>query len=151
MYFQILCIGGLVNAIIHINRNVLKSIGETKTIFFTQIIITIMGLIGVAYFLRYDIKILVIWIVCTSYINWLLISIMTGRKIGYSLWMQCNDLFLNILFSIIAGYVSYRIGLLIANEIVTALIGALLFAVIYFLLHFIFKTKQFKTVLSSNK
>ncbi|MBR3711324.1 MAG: lipopolysaccharide biosynthesis protein [Bacteroidales bacterium] len=151
VYFQILCIGGLVNAIIHINRNVLKSIGETKTIFFTQIIITIMGLIGVAYFLRYDIKILVIWIVCTSYINWLLISIMTGRKIGYSLWMQCNDLFLNILFSIIAGYVSYRIGLLIANEIVTALIGALLFAVIYFLLHFIFKTKQFKTVLSSNK
>lgn len=151
VYFQILCIGGLVNAIIHINRNVLKSIGETKTIFFTQIIITIMGLIGVAYFLRYDIKILVIWIVCTSYINWLLISIMTGRKIGYSLWMQCNDLFLNILFSIIAGYVSYRIGLLIANEFVTALIGALLFAVIYFLLHFIFKTKQFKTVLSSNK
>jgi O-antigen/teichoic acid export membrane protein len=150
-YFQILCVGGLVNAIIHINRNVLKSIGETKTLFFTQIIITTIGLLGVVYFLRYDIKVLVIWIVCTSYINCLLISFMTGRKIGYSLWKLFKDLFLNILFSIIAGCASYRIGLLITNEIVTALVGALLFVIFYFLLHFVFKTKQFKTVLSSNK
>lgn len=150
-YFQILCVGGLVNAIIHIDRNVLKSIGETKILFITQIIITIIGMIGVVYFLRYDIKILVIWTVCTSYINWLLISFVTGRKIGYSLWMQFKDLFLNILFSIIAGYASYRVGLLVANEIVTALLGALAFALIYFLLHFVFKTKQFKIVLSSNK
>lgn len=150
-YFQILCVGGLVNAIIHICRNVLKSIGETKTLFYTQIAITVIGLCGVVYFLRYDIKVLVIWVVCTSYINWLLISAITGRKIGYSLWMQFKDLFLNILFSIIAGYVSYQIGWLISNEIVTALLGALVFAIIYFLLHFLFKTKQIRTVLNSYK
>lgn len=150
-YFQILCIGGLVNAIIHIYRNVLKSIGETKVLFVTQIIITAIGLMGVAFFLRYEIKMLVIWITVTSYVNCLLISFATGRKIGYSIWMQFKDLFLNILFSIVAGYVSYQIGLLIHNEIATAFIGALLLAALYFLLHYIFKTKQLNTVLNSNR
>ncbi|MBR3412746.1 MAG: lipopolysaccharide biosynthesis protein [Bacteroidales bacterium] len=150
-YFQILCIGGLVNAIIHIYRNVLKSIGETNVLFFTQVVVTLIGLVGVACFLHFNIKTLVIWIVGTSYINWLLISFVMGRKIGYSMWMQAKDLFINVLFSIVAGLVAYQTGLLISNEIVTALLGALLFGVIYLILHFVFKTKQFKMVINSNK
>lgn len=151
-YFQILCIGGLMNAIIHINRSVLKSVGETKVLFINQTIVTVIGLIGMVYFSHYyDIKVLVLWIVCVSWINGLLISYLAGRKIGYSLWMMFKDVIINFLFAVIAGYVSYQIGLLITNEIVTALLGALLFAIIYFLLHFIFKTKQYKTVLNSNK
>lgn len=150
-YFQILCIGGLVNSIIHIYRNVLKSVGETNVLFFTQVVVTVIGLVGVVCFLHFNIKTLVIWIVGTSYINWLLISFVTGRKIGYSMWMQVKDLFINVLFSVVAGLVAYQIGLLISNEIVTALLGALLFAVIYILLHFVFKTKQFQMVKDSNK
>ena len=150
-YFQILCIGGLVNAIIHIYRNVLKSIGETKALFITQIVITLIGLVGVAFFLRYEIKMLVIWVTVTAYINCLLICFATGRKIGYSLWMQLRDLFFNILFSFVAGYVSSRIELLFTNEIVTAFLGAILLAALYFMLHFIFKTRQFNTVLNSNR
>lgn len=151
VYFQILCIGGLVNAIIHIYRNVLKSISGTKALFITQIFITAIGLIGVAYFVRYEIKMLIIWVTVSSFINCLLISFATGRIIGYSLWMQFKDLFLNILFSIVAGYVSFRIGLLLINEIVTAFLGALLLAAIYFLLHFVFNTRSLKTVLNSNR
>ena len=150
-YFQILCIGGLVNAIIHISRSVLKSVGETKYMFISQTVVTVAGLVGMEYFSHYDIKLLVIWIVCVSWINGLLLSFLAGRKIGYSLWMMFKDVIINFLFAIIAGFVSYQIGLLITNEIVTALLGALLFAAIYFLLHFIFKTKQFNTVLTANK
>ena len=150
-YFHLLCIGGLVNAFIHINRSVLKSIGETKSMFIGQVIVTVIGLVGMAYFSHYEIKVLILWIVCVSWINGLLLGFLAGRKTGYNLWMVFKDVIINFLFAIIAGYASYRVGLLITNEIVTALLGALLFAVIYFLLHFIFKTKQFKTVLSSNK
>ncbi len=150
-YFQILCVGGLVNAIIHISRSVLKSVGETKYMFISQTVVTVVGLVGMAYFSQhYAIKVLVVWVVCVSWINGLLLSFLAGRKIGYNLWMIFKDLINNFLFAIIAGFISYQIRLLITNEIVTALLGALLFAAIYFLLHFIFKTKQYTTVLSSN-
>jgi len=150
-YFHILCFGGLVNAFIHISRSVLKSIGETKTMFINQTIVTIIGLSGMVYFSRYEIKALIVWIVCVSWINGLLLSFLAGRKTGYNLWLVFKDVIINFLFAVIAGYVSYQVGLLITNEIATALLGALLFAVIYYLLHFIFKTKQYNTVLTANK
>ena len=148
-FFQILCFGGLVNALIHICRDVLKSIGETKPLFFTQTVITLVGLGGVAWMLRYDINILILWIAGVSYINWFLISIAIGHKIGYTVFMQCKDIFLNMLFSIVAGFISFIIGASIANIIVNTVVGALLFAIIYFLLHFVFKTRQLQTVMSS--
>jgi O-antigen/teichoic acid export membrane protein len=150
-FFRILCVGGVFNAIIHINRNVLKSVGETRRLFFTQIITTIIGLAGVAYFLRYDLKMLVIWIACTSFINGLFIGFSTGRKIGYNLLMQFKDMFPNFLFALMAGFISYYIGQFIANDILNALIGALIFAVVYFLPHFVLKTRQLQTVQNSNK
>ena len=148
-YFQILCFGGLVNALIHINRNVLKSLGETKVIFLTQIIITAIGLGGVTWLLRYDINTLIIWIVCVSYLNWITISIFAGRKIGYSLLKQLKDVSLNIVFAVIAGLISYFIGSLVTNIIIKTIVGALLYALIYFVLHYIFKTKQLKTLRAS--
>ena len=151
-YFQILCVGGLMNAIIHISRSVLKSVGETKYMFISQTVVTAVGLAGMFFISQhYDIKVLVVWIVCVSWINGLLLSFLAGRRIGYSLWMMFRDLIINFLFAIIAGCVSYQVGLLIANEIATAMLGALLFAALYFLLHFIFKTRQYNTVVTANK
>ena len=137
------------NALIHINRNVLKSLGETKVIFLTQIIITAIGLGGVTWLLRYDINTLIIWIVCVSYLNWITISIFAGRKIGYSLLKQLKDVSLNIVFAVIAGLISYFIGSLVTNIIIKTIVGALLYALIYFVLHYIFKTKQLKTLRAS--
>ena len=150
-YFQILCVGGLVNALIHINRNVLKSIGETKFIFLTQIVITFIGLGGVACLLRYDINTLISWIVCVSYINWITISTVAGKKIGYGIWLQMKDVSVNFLFALIAGIGSYVICFSITNTILETITGASFFAAVYFGLHFVFKTKQLKTVLTANK
>lgn len=151
IYFQILCFGGLVNALIHICRNVLKSIGVTKSIFHVQLFITALGIGGVLWFLKYDIKVLVSWIVCVSYVYWIIISIVTGRKIGYGLFDQLKDVFLNIVFAIVAGLLSYYLGTFISNDILTAIVGFVIFAIIYILLHYVFKTKQFQTVLNSYK
>lgn len=149
IFFQILCFGGMVNSLIHICRNVLKSIGETKALFYTQIVITLIAIIGVVVFLRFDIKWLVTWVACCSYFNWLTISFITGKKIGYNLFLQLKDVSLNVGFAIIAGFLSHYLACLVSsNAIVVALVGAAVFAVVYFLLHFFLKTASYKTVLT---
>ena len=152
IFFQILCFGGMVNALVHICRNVLKSIGETKALFYTQIVVTAIAIIGVVVVLRFDLKWLVAWVACCSYFNWLTISFITGKKIGYDLFLQLKDVSLNVVFAVVAGFVScYLTRLVSANVIVTALSGAAVFAVVYLLLHSFFKTASFKTVLTSIK
>ena len=152
IFFQILCFGGMVNALVHICRNVLKSIGETKALFYTQIVVTAIAIIGVVVVLRFDLKWLVAWVACCSYFNWLTISFITGKKIGYDLFLQLKDVSLNVVFAVVAGFVScYLTRLVSANVIVTALSGAAVFAVVYLLHHSFFKTASFKTVLTSIK
>ena len=152
IFFQILCFGGIVNTLIHICRNVLKSIGETKALFYTQIVITSIAIIGVIVFLRFEIKWLITWVACCSYFNWLTIGFITGKKIGYKLFLQLKDVSLNVVFAIIAGLFSYYLtGLLTSNTIVTALVGVVLFALVYFFLHFVFKTDSYKAVLTTIK
>ncbi len=152
IFFQILCFGGMVNSLIHICRNVLKSIGETKALFYTQIVITLIAIIGVVVFLRFGIKWLVTWVACCSYFNWLTISFITGKKIGYNLFLQLKDVSLNVGFAIIAGFLSHYLTCLVSsNAIVVALVGAAVFAVVYYLLHFFLKTASYKTVLTLMK
>lgn len=152
VYFQILCFGGMVNALIHICRNVLKSIGETKSLFLSQIVITSIAIAGMMFFLRFELKWLVVWVSACSYINWIVIGFITGKKIGYNIFLQLKDIALNIVFSLIAGVLSYLLfGNLISNVIVVTFVSASFFAVVYFLLHFMFKTDSFNTLLSSVK
>lgn len=152
IFFQILCFGGMVNALIHICRSVLKSIGETKAIFYTQIIITTIAIIGVMIVLHFELKWVVIWVVCCSYFNWFAISFITGKKIGYNLFLQLKDVSLNAVFAFIAGFLSHYLMCFVStNAIVLAVSGAVVLAVVYFLLHFFFKTTSYRTVLTMNK
>lgn len=152
VYFQILCFGGIVNSLIHVCRNVLKSIGETKDLFLTQMIITSIAIVGVVFFLHFDIKILVAWVACCSYINWLTISYITGKRIGYGLLVQLKDIALNILFAFVAGIVSfYGVKQIISSDIIMALLGAVVYMVCYFLLHYFLNTKSIQMVLSLTK
>lgn len=152
VYFQILCLGGMVNALMHICRNVLKSVGETKSMFYSQIAVTAIAIIGMLFFLRTELKWLVVWVASCSYINWVVIGFITGKKIGYHLFMQIKDIALNCVFSIVAGLGSfYLVGSLTSNVVVTTFVSAAVFAVIYFLLHFLTKTNTYKMVLLTIK
>lgn len=150
IYFQILIIGGLVNSLIHICRNVLSSIGETKTLFWTQFIITVLGITMVLFSMRYDIKFLVFCVACCSFINWILVGVATGKKIGYSFFRQVKDVSLSLFFSVISAAVAYYVlcVLLSMNVVLTLVLALLLYVVIYVILHFLFKSKAMNYTLN---
>lgn len=143
IFFQILLIGGLVNSLIHINRNILKSIGETSILFKTQVVITILGISLVLLLMRYDIKVIVSCVALCSYINWILVGIVTGRKIGYSFPRQISDILVSFLFAGIAGIISYYICcfLIVMPIFFTLLSSSIIFLFIYLVFHLMFRTK----------
>lgn len=150
IYFQILIIGGLVNSLIHICRNVLSSIGETKMLFWTQFIITVLGISLVFFSMRYDIKILVLCIAGCSFINWILVAVATGRKIGYSFFRQVKDISFSFVLSVVSVAVVYYVFcvLLNMNVVLTLVLSLLLYVAIYVILHFAFKSKSMKYTLN---
>jgi len=150
VFFQILIIGGLVNSLIHICRNVLFSIGETKILFWTQFAITVIGIISVVVSMHYNIKIMVTCVVCCSYINWILVGILMGKKIGYSFFNQIKDVSLSLFLSAISIVVAYYVFcvLLCMNVVLTLVFAFLLFVAIYAILHFFLKSKAMNFTLN---
>lgn len=147
IYFQILCFEGLFNGFIHINRNILKSIGETKLLFNVQLFIVILGITLIIITSHYNILIMISSIVITSFVNWIIISSITGKKICFSIIKQIKDIIPSLIISIISGGVSYFMyNYIKLHLIVSFLISMILFFNLYFGIHYIFKTKSFKMV-----
>lgn len=148
IYFQILCFEGLFNGFIHINRNILKSIGETKLLFNVQLFIVILGITLILITSRYNILIMISSIVTTSCINWAIVSSIAGKRIYFSIIKQIKDIIPSLIISIISGCISYFIyNYIELHLIVSFLISTILFFTLYFGIHYIFKTKSFKIVL----
>ena len=147
IYFQLLCFEGLFNAFIHINRNILKSIGETKILFKLQLIIVTLGIVLIVITSHYNIFIMISSIIITSFINWMLVSTIVGSKIGFSIIKQVNDIIPSLIISLIVGSISYLIyNYIELHLIVSFTISTILFFALYFGIHYIFKTKSFKMV-----
>lgn len=145
IYFQILCIEGVFHSMLHINRCILKSIGETKVLFNIQLIVLVIGIVMLLIAKQFDIKILVCSLVINTVINWLILAIIAGNKIGYSLFLQIKDVLPSFF---ICGFAISCSWLLIkvfeVGTILSLLISAFSFIAFYFGLHFLFKTKAFK-------
>jgi O-antigen/teichoic acid export membrane protein len=142
--FQILCFSGLVNALIHANRSVLKSLGYSKIIFLAQVISIIIGFTLLVIGLNYSLTTLLIFIVINSYFNFLILAIFVHLKIGYKLWSQIKDLLLNLFLSVLVMYtVSMLSKFIVMNNFFYITINLLIFTSIYLASHFILNTSSF--------
>ena len=146
-YFQVLCIGGLFNAFIHINRNILKSIGETRLLFKIQFIITIIGIILLIIACNYSIMILISSIILCSIINWITISVFAGSKIGYIMIEQIHDIFPSFIISLTSGIGTFLICNYIKSHVILiTMIATLIFFSLYFFIHYLFKTQSLRII-----
>ena len=156
IYFQILCIGGLVNAFIHINRNVLKSIGETILLFKIQLTIIVLGVVLLIISCHYNIMIMIFSVILCYFINWMIGAIVVGSKIGYSIIEQLLDILPSFMISLVSGFTTSLIcGGINLHVIIITVIAVLIFFSLYFVLHYFFKTKSmrltFEIVFSNHK
>lgn len=150
IYFRILCIAGLVNILIHINRSILLALGLSKSLFKVQVTSLLIGTIGMIVALQYNIFYFVGSIVLYSFINWLMVSIKTGQAIGYSVFNQIKDVSSSLLISLITSIISYIImnRLNIQCVFISLVVNVIFFMAIYVLTHVILNTRAYRIIRS---
>ena len=145
IFFQILCIEGIVHSLIHINRQILKALGETKLLFRIQVVIFIVGIIFLLIAQTFSIVALTWSLVFCSFVNWILLAFITGKRIGYSIRNQISDMASSLIISVLT---MLMVNVLIKNwnlsPISTLLISGIFFLVAYCAFSFLLKTKGFK-------
>ncbi len=145
-YFQILCLAGMVNIIIHLNRSVLMALGYSKQLFRAQLIAILIGVAILLISLKYSVKIFVMSIVAYSFINWFIVSLFSGNKSGYTIIDQLRDIAKPLLLAI----TSYLLCIIIHNfvadlaPIVQIVLCFTVFFIAYILLNMVFKTALYK-------
>lgn len=147
-YFQLLCIGGLLNAMIHINRSYIKAIGRTKVIFIIQVLSTVIGLILLYVGLCYSMILGISALVFNSVILYIMTASISGKESNYSIFRQLLDVSPNMVFSIICTFISMLISkILVVNIFIFITIEVIAFFGLYLLLHYIFKTNISQVIL----
>lgn len=145
IFFQILCIEGIVHSMIHINRQILKALGMTKLLFRIQLVVLVIGMVLLLIAQRYSIIALVWSLVVCTFLNWVVLAVISGKKVGYSFFRQIIDIapafFLSlvpmVLIRLLTDYCGFQI-------IPTLLVSGVLYLVVYIGASFLLKTKGFK-------
>lgn len=140
-YFRLFCLAGFFNALIHINRSLLKSKGYTKTIFNIQLINTVVGIILLLLFLQISMIATVMAFVANSIFLYILTAFLSGDKIDYNIKDQIMDVANNLIFAIIAAMPCLLfLHYIQCNVILITILGLFFFSFIYLCLHIINKT-----------
>ena len=152
-YFRILCVAGLVNILIHINRSILMALGLSKSLFKVQLTAIIIGIVLMIIALQYNVLVFIISIALYSFVNWLLVAIKTGKNINYGIFNQIKDISASLLIAIVTTTVSIYIMNLMAIEsvIISLIVNVSVYTSIYVLLHLVLNTQAIKIIKSQIK
>lgn len=150
-YFKYLCFVGIMLSTNTINTNILKATGQGKTYFFMQVGKRFLGLIILlvsGYF--FNIKGLMISIVCIEYIFFIINALTTQYVIGYTIIQQILDILPNIFISFITALIMYYIKNLYSHfhVFLLLLISFVLFCFIYFIFALITKNEGLKILMN---
>lgn len=145
IFFEILCLEGIVHSLIHINRQILKALGLTKLLFRIQIVVLVIGIALLFVAQSFSIMALVWSLVLCAFINWIILTVITGRRIGYSIIRQLADIapafFLSLLPMVLIRLFMDYLNL---QVVPTLIISAVLFFTMYIGASFLLRTKGFK-------
>ena len=116
-YFRILCIGGMVYTLNQLNVNVIKSLGEGKVYFFTQLtkrVLSLMMIVGSVFIGKLgtiDGAKALVWAFALSFYLNIIINAFVNRKlIDYGLFPQVKDVFVYVIISGIVALITWLIG-----------------------------------------
>ena len=149
IFFQILCIEGIVHSMIHINRQILKALGETKLLFRIQLVVLVIGIVMLLIAQKFSIIALTWSLVLGAFINWVILAVVTGKRIAYSFEQQLFDIFPAFVIGLVSiVFIRLMMGYLGIGIILTLLISGILFVMLYLGVSFLLKTKGFKMTYS---
>ena len=146
-YFRLFCIAGLFNAMIHINRSLLKSKGRTKTIFVIQLLNAFIGVVLLLICLQISIIVTIIAFVVNTMLLYILTTTLSSRQINYHIITQIKDVSLNLLYACLAAMPClYIFSLFELNVIIMLVLECIAYFGMYGILHIITKSRSWGTL-----
>jgi len=107
IYFQILCIGGILYSVNNNNFNVMKALGKSDLIFKSAIVKKTISILFIIIGIQFGIKEMVIGYTVSIYFWFFINSFITGKLTGYGCTQQVKELGVIYLLSLIVGVVVY--------------------------------------------
>ncbi len=106
-FFQILCTLGYTNFIYNLNVSLLKAIGRSRALFYSQLVGCVIGLILIVISIQFGIYAVVISVAINSIIGMLIQVVFGSYYIGLKLFGMLKYVWLNFFLSIIVGGLVY--------------------------------------------
>ncbi|EKQ56939.1 MULTISPECIES: lipopolysaccharide biosynthesis protein [unclassified Clostridium] len=150
IYFQILCLEGMLYPIHSINLNILQVKGRSDLFLKLEVVKKIIGISIIILVLALRLGMMgIMWgIVLECYITYFINACYSNILIGYSIREQINDIYSNFFTSVIMGVIVYCFGMIFSfSNIIILLIQILLGILSYLLLNKIIKREELNTIL----
>ena len=153
IFFQILCLAGIVYPLNSVNTNILKSLGKTRLLFILDLIKKAFIIVAIVLSIKHGILILIWGKVISEFIGYSISKYYSGKEIDYSFLENIQDLGKYLIISIVAIgivhlFISQNLGL---NEIIGLLIVVSIYLFVYLGLNFLFNKKEIYIIINKFK
>lgn len=148
-YFQILCIGGMAEALGDINYNAVAAIGKSDVLFRWTCIKSVVGLLLIIGGSFFGVRGIIWAVTFRFYLVFLIHASLAAHYLDFSIITQLKDLFEIAAVSVLAGVVAYLIStkvFVVMNMYYIAVIQIVMYVIAYILLAFLFTRPMFSEV-----
>lgn len=148
-FFQILCTLGYTNFLYHLNRSIMKAVGKSHILFYTQMIVCVIGLLLLVFAIPFGIYAVVISVALNSIIGMIIVASYAGSYINTNLFQQLREVIMNLLLSLTIGALIYWLFSLVSLHALLLLpLAIIVYFVSYFSVHHIIKSQSYTMVMS---
>lgn len=142
LYFQILCLAGLVCCLQSVNYQVVAAIGKSRILFFWNFIKRGIGLVFMVIGLIWGVEGLLFGMVLSSYFTYIVNAQIAVQATDYTVIQQIKDFFPNLLKAFISAIVAYTPVCYIHHNFTLLVIQSCVFLITYILLSYYTKSKD---------
>lgn len=148
-YFQILCIGGMAEALGDINYNAVAAIGKSRVLFRWTCIKSVVGILLIVGGSFFGIRGIIWAVTIRFYLVFLIHASLAAHYLNFSIFIQLKDLFEIALVSVAAGALAYFVSVKSfggMNMYYLAVIQIVIYIIAYVLLAFLLNRPMFSEV-----
>lgn len=148
-FFRVLCVYSMFVSLNAINTNIYKAMGKSNYYFWVQLIKKIISVVLLIFGAQFGVM-GVVWSVSISGIIWWIIAASVNIKlVGYGIFQQIKDVYLQFIISIILGASTFfLLNRFDLYPIIQLIIAATIFIPLYILFSYCFKLDGYNTVVN---
>ena len=143
-YLQLLSVACISYVFTNLHMTTFKTIGKTRSLFFSEIIRKIMGILVIIFTVPYGVLVMVYGLLVYSIVDVIVSSYFLNKCIDVGILNQLKAAFTPFLFSSFAGLTCRLLSSLIMHQLVRFVVCGLVFAGVYIILSVVFKEQGIK-------